>query len=351
MDSVRIGMIGSGFMAHTYSEVVANYAECGTLVAIAGGSRAGGLAGRYGVVHEPSIARLLARDDVDAVVLAGPETVRLAQTHLAAAAGKHVLAEKPMATSVAECDAMIAACDAAGVRLMIVQTQRFRGVHQRAKQLIDDGQIGAVKQVRLWSLFPEGWSVPVVRSRPWYADPEAGLFMSQCAHNFDLMRWLAGSEARRVFAHVTSHGTHGLPNLSTVAIVEFANGAVGQLWVSLELPGATYPDSQFRSQVVGERGLLDFDGYTHLDMSSPESNGEWRRIWTQPPLDPMNPLDPVRLGSFTGQVQGFIDCIREDRPPVVTGADGRAAVELCQAALLSARTGQAVDLPLATGTV
>jgi predicted dehydrogenase len=346
MESVRIGMVGSGFMAHTYSEVVARYARGGALVAIAGGSRAPDLAGRYGVDCEPSLERLLARADVDAVVLAGPETVRLEQTRAAAAAGKHVLAEKPMATSVAECDAMIAACDAAGVRLMIVQTQRFRSVHRRAKRLIEEGQIGAVRQLRLWSLFPESWTVPVVGQRPWYADPDAGVFMSQCVHNFDLMRWLAGSEARRVFAHVGSHGAHGLPNLSTAAIVEFASGAIGQLWVSLELPGGTFPDSQFRSQVVGERGLLDFDGYTHLDMATAEGGGEWQRVWTQPPLDPMDPLDPVRLESFTGQMQDFLDCIREGRPPVVTGADGRAAVELCQAALLSGRTGRAVELPL-----
>lgn len=346
MESVRIGMVGSGFMAHTYSEVVARYAHGGTLVAIAEGSRAPDLAQRYNIAHEPSLAALLARDDIDAVVLASPETIRHDQALQAAAAGKHILAEKPMATSVAECDAMIAACDAANVRLMIVQTQRFRGVHQRAKNLITEGQIGAVRQLRLWSLFADAWTVPVVESRPWYADPDAGIFMSQGVHNFDLMRWLAGSEATRVFANVTSHGAHGLPNLSTVAIVEFASGAVGQLWTSLELPGGTYPDSQFRSQVVGERGLLDFDGYTHLDLSSPDTNNEWQRVWTQPPLDPMDPLDPIRLGSFTGQVQGFLDAIREGRDPIVTGADGRAAVELCQAALLSSRTGQPVNLPL-----
>ena len=346
MGSVRIGIIGSGFMAHTYSEVVARRAEGGALVAIAGGSRAPALAERYGVACEGTIEALLARPDIDAVVLAGPETLRLAQANLAAAAGKHVLAEKPMATSVAKCDAMIAACDAAGVRLMIVQTQRFREVHQRVKRLITDGEIGAVRQLRLWSLFSEAATVPMVRQRPWYTDPDAGVFMSQGVHNFDLMRWLAGSEAKRVFAHVGSQGAHGLPNLSTVAIVEFASGAIGQLWVNLELPGGTYPDSLFRSQVVGERGLLDFDGYTHLDLASPATNQEWRRVYTQPALDPMDPLDPIRLGSFTAQMQGFIDAIREDRPPIVTGADGRAAVELCQAALLSSRTGRAVELPL-----
>src|SRR3954453_9528609 len=104
MERVRIGMIGSGVMAHTYSEVVAKYASGGELVAIAEGSRAPALAERYGVACEPSLAALVARDDVDAAVLAGPEQLRPEQTQAAAAAGKHVLAEKPMATSVAACD-------------------------------------------------------------------------------------------------------------------------------------------------------------------------------------------------------------------------------------------------------
>jgi predicted dehydrogenase len=344
MDTVRIGIIGSGFMAHTYAAVITRHARGGQLVAVTGGTRAPALAARYVVVHAPTMAELLARADLDAVVLAGPEQMRAEQTAHAAAAGKHVLAEKPMATSIAACDAMIAACAAAGVQLMIVQSQRFRGVHQRAKRLIADGQIGDIREMRMWSLFPASWSEPVVAARPWYGDPEAGLFMSQGVHNFDLLRWLIGSEARSIYARVTSHGTHGIPNLSAVAVIEFASGATGHLWINMELPEATFPDSQFRSQVVGERGLLDFDGYTHLDMAT---GGAWRRIWTQPPFDPLDPFDPIRLESFTAQMQAFIDCIRDGVPPLVTGADGRAAVELCQAALLSARSGQTVMLPLA----
>ena len=343
MDEIGIGIVGAGFMATTYAEVIARHARGARLIAIGGGTRAPALAARYGVEHAPTVEALLARVDLDAVILAGPEQSRPEQTILAAAAGRHILAEKPLATSVAACDAMIAACDAARVRLMVVQSQRFRGVHRRAKRLIDEGAIGPVREMRLWSLFPASWSIPVVQSRPWYADPQAGLFMSQGVHNFDLLRWMVGDEATSIYARVTSHGTHGLPNLSAVAMVGFAGGATGQVWINLELPDATFPDSQFRSQVVGARGLLDFDGYTHLDLAE---GGAWRRVWTQPPLDPLDPFDTVRLESFTGQIQAFIDCLRDDLPPPVTGADGRAAVELCQAALLSARTGQVVPLPL-----
>ncbi len=343
--TVRIGIIGSGFMAHTYAEVLTRYTQHGQLTAVAGGRRAPRLAEQYGVQAEPTVEALVARPDVDAVIITSPEQARLAQTRLAAEAGKHVLAEKPMATSVAECDGMIQACETAGVTLMIIQSQRYRGVHRRAKELITAGRIGGVREMRIWSLFSADWSVPVVRDRPWYNDPDAGLFMSQTVHNFDTLRWMVGSDARRVYAHVRSYGGHGIPNLSCTALVEFESGATGQVWVNMELPGQTFPDSQFHSQVVGDSGLLDLDGYSHLDLGTADG---WQRVWEQPPFDPLNPLDPVRLESFTLQNQAFIDSIRLGQPPQVSGRDGRAAVELAEAALLSSRTGKPVDLPLSS---
>jgi predicted dehydrogenase len=342
-DEIGIGIVGSGFMGRTYAETTTRYNRHARLIAISGGKRARGLAADYAVALEPTVESLMARADVDAVILTPPESVHLEHTEMAASAGKHILVEKPMAPDVAQCEAMIQACRDAKVTLMVVQSQRFRGVHQRAKRLLDEGCIGEVWQVRHWSNFPIEWTGPVVEDRPWYADPEGGLFLGQCVHNFDMMRWLVGSDAARVYADVTSHGDHGLPNLSVMAQVEFMSGATCQLWVCLELPGMVFPQSQFHSQVVGSMGLLDFDGYTYLDLAV---DGAWRRIWEQPAFDPLDPMDPVRLESYAAQNQAFIESILEGRVPAVTGEDGRAAVELCQASMLSARSGQAIDLPL-----
>ena len=330
-------------MARTYAEVTAKYIADATLIAVAGGARAAGLADDYAVPEAVSVEDLVRRPDVDAVIVASPEQVHLEHTELAAAAGRHVLTEKPMSLNVDQCDGMIAACAKAGVKLMVVQSQRFRGVHTRARSIIDQGRIGNVRQIRHWSMMPVEWTVPVVRDRPWYADPEHGIYLSQCTHNFDMMRWIAGSEARRVFGQITSYGDHHLPNLSVMAQIEFVNGVMGQLWVSLEMPGATFSDGTFHTQVVGAAGLLDFDGYSSLDVNT---RGEWERVWRQPAFDPLNPMDPIRLESFVAQNEAFVECILGDQPPPVTGADGRAAVELCQACILSARSGQAIDLPL-----
>src|SRR5262249_35053189 len=122
--TIGIGMIGSGFMGLTYSEVVARHAKGCRLVAITGGRRAAQLAGDYGVPAEPTVESLLVRKDVQAVVLATPDQDRAHLTRLAAAASKHILAEKPMAPTVAECDQMIADCGKAKVNLAVVKTER-----------------------------------------------------------------------------------------------------------------------------------------------------------------------------------------------------------------------------------
>src|SRR5215470_15796369 len=97
-DEIGVGLIGSGYMGRTYAECVARYNSGAHLVAVAGGTRASGLAADYAVDAEPSIDQLLARDDVFAVIITSPQSAHCEQTRLAAQHGKHVLVEKPMAT-------------------------------------------------------------------------------------------------------------------------------------------------------------------------------------------------------------------------------------------------------------
>ncbi|MBI3941370.1 MAG: Gfo/Idh/MocA family oxidoreductase [Chloroflexi bacterium] len=348
--TIGIGLVGSGFMARTYAETLAKYVKGGKLVAVAVGKRAPQLAQDYGADFESSLEDLVARPDIQGVIITTPEPVHLSQVRVAAAAGKHVLVEKPMAPSVAECTEMINVCRKAGVKYMQVQSQRFRAIHQKAHQMLDEGRIGPIWQVRLVSMLAKRWTVEAIDDRPWYVDPAGGgIILSQIAHNFDMMRWVVGSEATKVFAQGKTYGdaaSKGTPilDLSLQAQVAFANGAAGQLWVCMETPGVSFPQSTFRTQVIGEQGLLDFDGYTHLDLGTPD--GKWERIMTQPTFNSMDPLDPIRLGSFTAQNQEFVDAIRDNRTPAVTGEDGRAAVEMGLAAILSCHTGKLIELPL-----
>ncbi|MSP13066.1 MAG: Gfo/Idh/MocA family oxidoreductase [Chloroflexi bacterium] len=343
MDLVRIGIIGSGYMARTYAETTTKFNKGTRLVAIAGGRRAPALAANYNIAAEPSVEALIRRGDVDAVILAMPEQARLAYTQLAAAAGKHVLSEKPMAPTVADCTAMIEACHQAGVNLMVVKTSRYRGVQARAKALIDAGRIGRVWMMHSLSTATQADYRDAARDKPWLTDPAGGgFFYDQAAHNFDMMRWLTGQEAKRIFANVTTYSNLPWPALSALVQVEFDGGATAQLTVCLEMPETTFPASAFRFQVIGEKGLLDFDMFEHLDLGI---DGQWERVWQQPKIDYIKePDSPVRLEAHAAVSQEFANSILEGRRPRETGEDGRAAVAMCEAALLSARRSRAVEM-------
>lgn len=345
MDSIGIGMIGSGFMGLTYSEALAHHVQGARLTAVTGGRRAQQLAKDYGVAAEDRIDALLARPDVAGVVLATPDQDRLAVTRKAAAAGKHVLAEKPMAPTVAECDQMIEACARAGVNLAVVKTERYRKITRKAKQLIDDGVIGPIRMLRTISSFPIGLTRELFESRPWMADPRSGgLFMGMASHNTDFLRWLTGANAVKVFAQVSTFSDLLASAQSVMAQIVFDNGVMAHMWISSEFPAPGLPSSEVRFQIVGRDGILDLENFEFLDLGKGD---KWERVYVPEKFDYLKePKSPIRLVPHIGVLQEFVDSIRERRPAKVGGAEGRAAVEICQACLLSAQTGQAVSLPI-----
>lgn len=345
MTDIGVGMVGSGFMGLTYSEVLARHVRGAKLSAITGGRRAGELAKDYDVPECASVDELLARPDVQAIVVATPDQYRLEITVKAAAAGKHILVEKPMAPTVAECDAMIAACEKAGVNLGVVQTERFRKLTMMAKQLIDEGKIGPVWMMRTVSAFPIGLTKDLFKDRQWMFDPRSGgLFMGMASHNTDFLRWLTGKNATRVFAQVHTFSDIEASAQSVMAQIEFEGGIMAHMWITSELPAPSIPSSEVRFTVVGRDGMLDLENFEFLDVGQGD---KWERVYTPERFDYLKePKSPIRLFPHIGVIQEFVDSIQEGRSPKVDGSVGRAAVEICEACLVSARTGQAVTLPL-----
>ncbi len=339
MAELRMAILGSGFMGRTHAECIARYVTRARLVAIAGGRRASGLAADYDVAFEPSYASLLARSDVDAVLIATPHAQHRDQVVAAATAGKHVLVEKPMAVTAADCTAMIDASAAAGVRLEIIQTQRFRGAVWRARQLVAEGAVGGVRMFEGRSLFT-GY---VVDQSPWAGEPgQGGAFLDTGVHVFDLMRFVLGAEAESIFATVTTFGDVPYPGLNAMIQLRFTGGALAHHWMSYQMPSLSLPDSQHRYVIVGETGIIDVDAYGKVQLGR---DGSWTTHWEQPPIDYVNrPLDPVRLEAFISQTQAFVDDVLDGRPDTVSGADGRMAVAMVEAAWASSRSGQPVRL-------
>jgi predicted dehydrogenase len=342
MDELRIGLLGSGYMGRTYAECMAKYTQRTRLVTVCGGRRAPALAVDYavfGVDYTPTYEELLARPDVDAVLIATPHSLHREQVVQAAKHGKHVLVEKPMSTSVADCTVMIDACAAAEVVLEVIQTLRFRGTLVRAKRLIDEGRLGKIWMVRGQTLRQDY----IVDTTSWAALPEnGGAVLDMGVHNFDIMRFLTGANVKRVFSHVTTYGDSPAPGMSAMTQLTFDNGVAAQQWTSFEFHAKHMTDSQHCYVGSGEKGALDIDGYGKLYLCTAEGN---ELIWEQPAIDFVKrPMEPSRLEAFYSQIQAFVDDVLEGRPPTVSGEDGRAAVAVVEAALQSARSGQVVEL-------
>ena len=189
-----IGVVGGGFMGRTWSQV-AGMAPGTPLRAVAGGRRAAKLAVDYGVAEEPTVDKLLARADVDIVIITSPPRAHLDQVVAAAAAGKHVLVEKPMAPDAAACRTMAAACREAGVALAVVSQHRFRNSPRAARELIESGAIGSIRMVRVTGV--DHWWDMTQTADDWKLDAQQmRVFDDWGAHGCDVLCWLVGSQAR-----------------------------------------------------------------------------------------------------------------------------------------------------------
>ncbi len=335
---IGIGIIGSGFMGRTHAEAFTRYVKGARPVAVAGGTRAPALAADYGLALAASPEDLLARPDVDAVVITTPHPCHAQDTILAARSGKHVLVEKPMALTAGDCDAMINACLEAHVDLMVAQTQRYRLVNVVARRLVEEGRLGPILAVEERQMDTEG----LAGLPPWQSSSASGgVLLAHGVHNLDRMRWLVGSEPERVFARAGSFTPGAAIELGSMSLFTFTGGAMGTFWCEWECPSPGFPRSASAARVMGERGLLDLDAYGQLRLGS---GSAWTVVCEQAPIDwrGKGSLDPVRMEAFGAQDQEFVNSILESRAPAVTGADGRAAVRMALAAYESSRTGESV---------
>jgi predicted dehydrogenase len=232
---------------------------------------------------------------------------------------------------------MIDACRSAGVALSVIKPWRYRGTGREAGRLIYSNAIGAVSMLRMAWL---ATGLPF-NDKPWFRDPrEGGPLLDAGSHCFDYLCWAARSAPTRLYASVR----HFAAEQTAMAQIEFASGALAHLWLSYEIPTPGYPNNLFRSQIVGETGILDVDGYGALRLGRGEA---WQTIHEQEPIDAIGRMfDWPRLEAFVLLVQDFVDAIVGGREPPVPGVDGLVAVELVEASYASSELGRTVELDL-----
>ncbi|HRI80869.1 MAG TPA: Gfo/Idh/MocA family oxidoreductase [Opitutaceae bacterium] len=344
MRKIRFGITGSGYMARTHGEAIRQLGEVADLVALWGGSRAAGLAAHLGVTNEPSLETLMARRDIDAVVVTTPHHLHARETILALESGKHVLIEKPMATSVEDCDRIIAAAARRGSTIGVAYNLRFRNNLPRARELIAAGAIGRVQSLH-YSMIRQLASMGNFGGNKlgWVSQPESiGFVLGGLTHGIDAIRWATGAEVTRALGFSRTY-TPGRGNEdTTVGIMEFSNGAVCSVHTTTAAHGE-FPGEMARLQLIGSAGSLDLDTFGDLHLTD-RARG-WRLVTTQPPVLPDDPDEAFkggRMQAFRDQLRSFIDGIHGGPMRTASGADGRAGVTACLAMLASSQQNRAV---------
>jgi len=337
--TVGFGLIGSGMMGRTYTAAIQRQCKDARVVAVTGGSRAPKLAAEFGIDEEASVEALLSRGDVDVVVIATPHTTHLPLSLQVAAAGKHVYLEKPMALDTVECQQIVDACRAAGVLLTVASQSRYNEMNQRVKSLVEDGTLGPLRFIKITSP-TVGWDVP---DTGWFVDPrEGGAFLDWGPHGVDSIRFFAGSDAVLAFGMFDNFGGISAVDPSAMVSYRLASGTMAQVWMSYEIPSPGL-GSYMQYLLVGENGMAEFDR-DHLRIGRGDTWEDALHLEAWNWL--VDPLAPRRIGMTARQVDQFARAVAFGEKPDISGEDGLAAIEMCEAALLSGRTGESINLPI-----
>jgi len=345
--TTRLGITGSGFMGQTHAEAASKLEEL-KVVAVAGGSRAPKMAETYGLRVEDSARSLARRQDVDAIVITTPHHIHVSEALEAIENEKHLLIEKPMATSVQDCDRILEAAERKGVVVAVGYHQRFRQNVAEACKLIRSGVLGPVLTVQVSMPFP----ISVLRGEgvlgstwAWWSDPASlGHIINGGPHAIDVLRWSMRSEVATVSALCRTFCQDAPVENTTMALMSFTNGALCTLFSTSVAAPPNFPGEEFRFRIMGSQGLMDLDAYGELRIAT---DGQWRTVCTQPPVGYQSAktiFNPVRMESYQKQLLAFVQKIRGQDAEVGSGLDGRAGAEACLAMLESSKNETVVRL-------
>lgn len=363
---VKIGIIGTGGIAHMHAAAVASLEEA-ELVAVCDvvKDKAAAFAQEFGVVPSQvyTDSKTFFRDSgIQAALVCTPHPSHCPLAIQAAEAGVHVMVEKPLSVDLREADRAIEAAQKAGIKFGVIFQRRFWPAAQRARKAIDDGKLG---RIILGDCIVKWWRPKEYYDRDaWrgtWAAEGGGVMVNQAVHAIDMFQWLMGP----VDTIYGLWGNQSHPYIevedTAVAALRFKNGAFGVI----ETTVSTKPQLGSRICIHGENGasigILEHpEGVVGVNdlWEIPGEEEEAARILAEERAKGDFMFRTVTLpdGTRKGehrvtchalQIQDFAHAILEDREPAVNAVEGRKAVEIIMAIYQSGRTGQPVKLPLA----
>lgn len=341
MEPTGFGVIGTGIVGGAWHAQVYSRLPQSRLVAVCDldAARAAEVAARYGVDAVYTDYRdLLAHPGIRAVSIATPDFAHRAIAVAAAEAGKHILVEKPLATTVEDAEAIVNAAKQANVKLMVDFHNRVNPAFVAARRSIVNGDLGKPQYVyaRL-----SNTTYVATKMLPWAAKSSALWFLT--SHILDMAHWLLADEPRRVYA-VSRSGVLQEKGVDAedfhIAIVEFAQGAVVTLESAWILPETAPNIFDLKFEVLGSKGALQINTSDHRAL----------QIYTEqrahlPDVFGMASDDSPRISGFVLEsIARFVDAVVYDRPVLATGEDGLMVTRVLTAAIESSKRGRPVDL-------
>lgn len=345
--SIGIGIVGCGMIANFHARAIAD-AEGAHLVGCA--DRMPEFAVKFAEKNDcrayDTVDAMLADPNVQAVSICSPSGAHLEPALAAAAAGKHLIVEKPLEITNERCDQIIEACEKADVRLTVTFQSRFHESSKLMKQAIDSGRFGKVtmgdayvKWFRSQEYYDSGaW-------RGTWALDGGGALMNQAIHSVDLLVWLMGPVAE--ISAMTATLTHQRIEVEDVAVatLKFASGALGVI----EATTTAYPGALKRIEISGSNGsaVLEEEDIKDWQFADETPEDESIRIRMAGKTDTGGGASDPSAISHHGHTMVFEDAvaaINEHRPSSVDGHEGRRSVEVIRAIYDSAKSGQIVKL-------
>ena len=342
--AIRFAIVGAGNIGGITAQAIAAVPEA-RLTAICDHSETAArrLAETCGAAWEINPERVVQREDVDAVCVCTPSGLHAEIAVAAAAAGKHLWVEKPLDINLPRIDRIIRSAEEHGVRLTCVFPYRFMLGSQKAADAVREGRLGklvmaeaVVHWYRPQSYYDGSWH------GTWKLDG-GGALINQSIHSIDLLQWLAGP-VTSVFARTTTRAHQMETEDAAAAVLTFENGALG----SVQGSTACFPGEKARVSLHGDQGTIDIEEGRivtwKLNDARPEEEAEMLAL-EQAQASGSQSATGLGYEMHRRQLVQFVEALRNDARPAISGAEARKSVEIIRAIYHSSRRGLPVNLP------
>ena len=360
METLRTALVGCGKVGHLHAKALGSAPES-TFIAVCGRDlrKTEAFAAAYNVKAYVDVEEMIAREGIQALAVCTPHPLHALHAVKVAKAGVHLLVEKPLASSLRDCDAILNAAKQGGVKVGMVSQRRFYAPCARVKKAIEDGKLG---RPVLGSVAMYGWRDDAYyRSDPWrgsWKGEGGGVLVNQAPHQLDLLQWYMGP-MDELFGYWDNLNHPFIEVEDTaIALLRFKNGGLGNIVVSNSQNPALYGKVYVHGSNGASVGVQTDGGAMFIagmsTITEPPINDLWTvpgeqellKQWQKEDSDFFNSINAVEYYHQV-QIADFLKAVLQSRDPLVTGEEGRKTVEIFTAIYRSRRNGKPVKFPLA----